>query len=121
MIVNFLEKIRRKPDNEKMIYVWVVTGAVVTVIFCLWLSFGLNLSSPIIGQVSTEKKTKESQIMKFIKEAQGDLTKVKDDISGVFGNLFSGKYEPEGLSGGTTTEALPSKVENPPLTLPKTE
>jgi len=121
MIVKFLEKIRNKPDNEKKIYVWVVTGAVVTVIFCLWLSFGLNLSSPIIGQVSTEKKTKESQIMKFIKEAQGDLTQVKDDISKVFGNLFSGKNESEQLPSEAVNEVLPSKVENPPLTLPKTE
>ena len=121
MLVNFLEKIRRKPDNEKMVYVWVITGAVVMIIFCLWLSFGLNLSSPIIGQVSTEKKTKESQIMKFIKEAQGDLTQVKDNISKVFGNLFSGKYEPKDLSSSTIKETLPSKVENPPLTLPKTE
>jgi len=120
MIVKFLEKIRRKPDNEKIVYVWVVTGVVVTIIFCLWLSFGLNLSSPIIGQVSVEKKTKESQIMKFIKEAQGDLTKVKDDISNVFGNLFSGKYESQ-EPANSTNETLPPKAENPPLTLPKTE
>jgi hypothetical protein len=121
MIVKFLEKIRNKPDDEKKIYAWVVTGAVVAVIFCLWLSFGLKFSSPIIGQVSTEKKTKESQIMKFIKEAQGDLTQVKDDISKVFGNLFPDKNEPKEIPNEAINEVLPSKAENPPLTLPKTE
>ena len=125
MLVDFINKIRKKPEHTRIFFIWATTIAIMSIIVVLWLNFGIKPYARFKKADKTSSQHIETDINKldhFFRDARNDFIYLKGSLSQALGDLFSGKNEPKEIPPELRQEFLgttsPAAV---PLQLPNTE
>ena len=127
MLIKFIQKLRKKPESSRALFVWVSTAVIMLTIIALWLDIGVKQNlSPVRGtnQLTVDKSSKKeiSKFSQFFQDAKNDFFYLKENLSKSMGDLFSGKDEPKTIPPALQ-QYLPQKPNHniTPLQLPKTK
>ncbi len=126
MIIDFIEKLRKKPESTRALIVWISTAIVMVIIVLVWLSLMSNqgwspFTSDSSERVGSVQEGRLNKISDLFDEAKGDFLYLKDSLSETMGDFFAGKNEPKEIPP-ELQEYLPEEVSpNPPLILPRTD
>jgi len=126
MFIQFLEKLRKKPEETKRFFVWIATAVIMVIIISLWLSFGLGQAiSPFNdGSLRNEGSIQEGSLNKaagFFEEVKGDFLYLKNNLSETIGDFLSGKNEPEEIPADLQEYLIEQQVNQVPMVLPQTD
>jgi len=124
MFTDFIEKLRKKPEENRVLIMWITVAIIMVIIIASWIVFGIKQNPAFQESNSGAKETANffNQLGTLFRDAKEGAINLKDDLGKVLGDVLSGKNDPKELPSDIK-EYLPENVAlptNPPLTLPET-